>query len=119
MKENTRAKCNLTHLWQMYQSYSENTKESIRFTGGLFAVFVFFLLAVVFYSNYEGWSINDSVFFTIVTISTVGKASLCPNPFLFLSELFVFFIKVMAPPIQPMTTHVSSPYFSSLWVYSS
>eukprot|EP01031_Cornospumella_fuschlensis_P030150 gene30150-36421_t len=77
----------------MYQNFTANTKESIRFTGGLLAVFIFFLLAVVFYSNYEGWSINDSVFFTIVTISTVGYGT--PHPSDDNSRLFTLFFIII------------------------
>jgi hypothetical protein len=36
-------------------------------------VLLYFLVGIVFYNTYEGWNLTQSVFFTVVTISTVGK----------------------------------------------
>ena len=36
-------------------------------------VFIFFVVVIVFYQQYEGWDLTDTIFFVIVTISTVGK----------------------------------------------
>ena len=44
-----------------------------------FLVVVFFVLIAVFYTHYEGWTVNESLFFMIFTLTTVGYGSPAPS----------------------------------------
>jgi voltage-gated potassium channel len=44
-----------------------------------FLVFTSLLSGTVFYSNVEGWSLLDSLYFSVVTLATVGYGDLAPT----------------------------------------
>lgn len=47
------------------------------------SLFLWFLLTLAagtfFYSNFEGWSLVDSLYFSVVTLATVGYGDLVPT----------------------------------------
>ena len=43
------------------------------------AVFVVLVVGVVFYSLAEGWSLADSLYFTVIALSTIGFGDLAPT----------------------------------------
>ena len=47
--------------------------------GALFAILLFLASGAVFYPLVEGWSVLDSIYFGMVTITTVGYGDLCPK----------------------------------------
>lgn len=54
-------------------------------------VIIFFVLIAIFYVYYEGWTVNETLFFMIFTLSTVGYGT--PSPTDDYSRLFtIFFI---------------------------
>lgn len=55
----------------------------------LCAVVLYFLVGLLFYRFYEGWTFIDSLLFTIVTISTVGYGNTSPSDDI--SRLFTIF----------------------------
>jgi len=46
---------------------------------GIFILIVVFSLGTFLYYNIEGWSILDSVYFVVVTVTTVGYADIVPQ----------------------------------------
>jgi hypothetical protein len=49
-------------------------KDLVQLIMYLFIVSIFLFVVVLFYHQYEGWSINETFFFVVFTISTVGKS---------------------------------------------
>jgi len=45
----------------------------------LFLVIALIFVGVLFYSSVEGWSIVDSLYFSVVTLATVGYGDLSPH----------------------------------------
>jgi len=45
----------------------------------LFLVLGLLLAGTIFYSNIEGWSVFDSLYFSVVTLATVGYGDLSPK----------------------------------------
>ncbi len=43
------------------------------------AIIGYFVVGICFYVNYEGWTVFDSLYFTVVTISTVGYGDESPS----------------------------------------
>ena len=49
------------------------------FRGHLCLVIVILALGTAFYSQVEGWSIVDSLYFSVITLATVGYGDLSPT----------------------------------------
>lgn len=47
--------------------------------GFVISVFVVILAGTAFYSQAEGWSIVDSLYFTVITLLTIGYGDLAPT----------------------------------------
>ncbi len=47
--------------------------------GLVVSVFVVIAFGTIFYSRYEGWSTVDSLYFTVVTLLTIGYGDLTPT----------------------------------------
>jgi hypothetical protein len=45
----------------------------------LFLVAILLVTGVLFYANVEGWSVLDSLYFSLVTLTTVGYGDLAPT----------------------------------------
>ncbi len=70
-------------------------KDLVQLIMYLFIVSIFLFMVVLFYHEYEGWSINETFFFVVFTISTVGK-SISPSPSL--SIIFDIKTNPLTPP---------------------
>lgn len=53
--------------------------EDKQFKGLLFLVALILLIGTLFYAHFEKWSILNSVYFCIVTLTTVGYGDLTPH----------------------------------------
>ena len=49
-------------------------KKGMKFILKIAVVMLYFITGIMFYKFYEDWDWTDSVFFTVVTICTVGKS---------------------------------------------
>eukprot|EP01039_Chlorochromonas_danica_P008141 gene8141-8981_t len=74
------------------QIYS-NFRDQWHLLGILIGFATFFILATFFYCQYENWTVTDSVFFMIVTLSTVGYGQ--PAPSDDNSRLFTIFVIII------------------------
>eukprot|EP01038_Epipyxis_sp_PR26KG_P009260 gene9260-12475_t len=54
------------------QNFWEGQNDRLKLSFKCFGVFLYFLTGILFYQSNEGWNIVTSLFFTVVTISTVG-----------------------------------------------
>jgi voltage-gated potassium channel len=65
-------------IWRLYHGLRTAIREpAVR--GALLLVATLILIATVFYWVFEGWSLLDSVYFSVVTIATVGYGDLAPK----------------------------------------
>jgi len=85
------------HPWQMAQTEKElksvsNTKHKkehthrfcmpklrVRLLPLMFSIILLVIFGTMFYSYFEEWSIVDSLYFTVMTLSTVGYGDLYPT----------------------------------------
>jgi hypothetical protein len=81
--EFTLQKTRLPVLYSLYRILKSNPKtawladylknEWFQFFFKMIALILYFLIGIAFYQSYEGWKPGISIFFTIVTMTTVGK----------------------------------------------
>jgi voltage-gated potassium channel len=57
----------------------ETARKVVFYAQNILAIVVYFVAGITFYVYYEKWSVFDAVYFTIVTISTVGYGDLAPS----------------------------------------
>lgn len=55
------------------------TSDIFRFVGYILLVFVYLTLGITFYQQYEGWTVMESIFFVVQTLSTVGYGNPAPS----------------------------------------
>jgi hypothetical protein len=55
------------------EHHQSHSKEIIKIIISFFVLFVFFTVVISFYQEYENWTLTDTVYFVIATISSVGK----------------------------------------------
>ncbi len=66
-------------IYRFFKLLIKGIKEDREFRG-VFLILLFLLLSsVVFYVKVEGWSIVDSIYFSVMTMSTVGYGDLTPT----------------------------------------
>lgn len=51
------------------ESYLPTKRQCVK----IFIIFLYFMVGCIFYHYNEGWSVNTSISFTIVTMATVGR----------------------------------------------
>lgn len=82
---------------------------------GIVKVFIwcfYYIVGIIFYTQSEGWPVVDTIYFTTVTISTVGYGDFHPNSDS--SRLFtVFYMLFGIIFILPMGT-LPNPYLTLL-----
>lgn len=54
-------------------------RKKVMYLTNTLAVVAYFVVGVIFYCNFENWTVFDSFYFTIVTISTVGYGDESPT----------------------------------------
>lgn len=67
------------NLIRLFQSIYHGLREDSDFRGLLFLLVTLLAGSTLFYSHYEGWSIVDSLYFSVMTMSTIGYGDLAPT----------------------------------------
>ncbi|MGI8910988.1 MAG: potassium channel family protein [Rubrobacteraceae bacterium] len=65
-------------LWRFVRAVGRSMKDP-DFQALFFLVVLTLLSGTVFYSGVEGWSLLDSFYFSVVTLTTVGYGDLAPS----------------------------------------
>lgn len=68
----------LIFIIRIFRAIREGLKEP-EFRGLFTSVILLVVTGAIFYHNQEGWSWLDSVYFTIITLTTVGYGDLSPE----------------------------------------
>ncbi|MGB3633341.1 MAG: potassium channel family protein [Rubrobacteraceae bacterium] len=68
----------LTVLVRFVRTTWQSLKDP-KFQALLFVVFVMLTAGTLFYRNVEGWSMLDSLYFSVITLTTVGYGDLSPS----------------------------------------
>lgn len=68
----------LTILVRLVRTVWQSLKDP-QFQALLFMVFVMLTVGTVFYRQAEGWSLLDSLYFSVITLTTVGYGDFSPS----------------------------------------
>jgi hypothetical protein len=49
------------------------------FRGMLYLVLFLLVVGTLFYRSFEGWSVADSLYFSVITLTTIGYGDLAPS----------------------------------------
>lgn len=81
------------NLYRLAQAVLYGVKRDQEFRVLLGILFTLLLSAVVFYVSVERWSIIDALYFSVMTISTIGYGDLVPTTAL--SKLFTIMFALL------------------------
>ena len=81
-------------LWKLLVATWQGLKEDEEFRVLLFLLTMLLIGATYFYWHVEGWSIIDSLYFSVMTTSTIGYGDLVPTTTL--SKLFTIMFAVLS-----------------------
>jgi len=80
------------NIYRLVVAVGYGLKEDEDFRGLMILMLSLLAGAVVFYSNVEGWSMVDTIYFSVMTMSTIGYGDLVPTSSLSKSFTIVFSI---------------------------
>jgi len=69
----------LINLWRLLVALWHGVKEDEEFRALLFLLITLLGGATYFYWHVEGWSVIDSIYFSVMTMSTIGYGDLVPT----------------------------------------
>jgi hypothetical protein len=82
------------NLYRLFQSIYLGLRQDSDFRGLLFLLVTLLAGSTIFYWRYEGWSIIDSLYFSVMTMSTIGYGDLAPSHDL--SKLFTIAFSILS-----------------------
>jgi hypothetical protein len=97
----------MSAVFAQYRAAVRSINRSIRHPrhqAFVLAVAVLLVLGVLFYSFTEGWSIADSLYFTVIALTTIGFGDLAPSTTF--SRLFTVVYAVMGVGLIGTLVHL-------------
>ena len=82
------------NLWKLLVALIHGIKEDEEFRAILFLLTTLLAGATFFYWRVEGWSVIDALYFSIMTMSTIGYGDLVPTTTL--SKLFTIIFAILS-----------------------
>ena len=82
------------NIWRLLVALWHGVKEDGEFRALLFLLITLLAGATYFYWQVEGWSIIDSLYFSIMTTSTIGYGDLVPTTDI--SKLFTIIFAILS-----------------------
>ena len=84
----------LINLWRLFVALWHGVKEDEEFRALLFLLLTLLGSATYFYWYVEGWSVVDSLYFSVMTTSTIGYGDLVPTTAF--SKLFTIMFAILS-----------------------
>jgi len=81
-------------LWKLLVATRQGLKEDDEFRALLFLLTMLLIGATYFYWLVEGWSVVDSLYFSVMTMSTIGYGDLVPTTTF--SKLFTIMFAILS-----------------------
>ena len=81
-------------LWKLLTALWHGIREDEEFRAILFLLTMLLIGATYFYWHVEGWSVIDSLYFSVMTMSTIGYGDLVPTTTI--SKLFTIMFAVLS-----------------------
>jgi len=81
-------------LWKLLVATRQGLKEDQEFRALLFLLTMLLIGATYFYWLVEGWSVVDSLYFSVMTMSTIGYGDLVPTTTF--SKLFTIMFAILS-----------------------
>ena len=81
-------------LWKLLVAILHGLKEDEEFRALLFLLTMLLIGATYFYWLVEGWSVVDSIYFSVMTMSTIGYGDLVPTTAF--SKLFTIMFAILS-----------------------
>ena len=81
-------------LWKLLVAILHGVKEDEDFRALLFLLTMLLIGATYFYWLVEGWSVIDSIYFSVMTMSTIGYGDLVPTTAF--SKLFTIMFAILS-----------------------
>ena len=82
------------HLVKLLVDLRLGLKEDPEFRALLYTLFILVIGSTLFYSKVEGWSIVDSLYFSVMTMSTIGYGDFVPTTTI--SKLFTIVFALLS-----------------------
>ncbi len=84
----------LVHLIKLAAAIRDGFKQDPEFRALLYVLFTLLASSSVFYWHIEGWSLVDSLYFSVMTMSTIGYGDFTPTTTL--SKLFTIVFALLS-----------------------
>jgi len=81
-------------LWKLLVAIRQGLKQDHEFRALLFLLTMLLVGATYFYWHVEGWSVVDSLYFSVMTMSTIGYGDLVPTTTF--SKLFTIMFAILS-----------------------
>ncbi len=81
-------------IFRFFKLLTKGIKEDADFRGLFFFILFLLFASVLFYTKIEGWGIVDSLYFSVMTMATVGYGDLTPTTDM--DKIFTIFFTIFS-----------------------